>query len=545
LDLNGNIIDVNISTEKIYGYNREELIGLNYLKLSAYPTDLLPLLRERLKNAGVGILLKPEEFQIYRKDGSIAWVISFISLIKVADSSIIQAILLDITELKQIEAQLKEKIKIEQIISKISSRFVSDTEIDSAIFSSLRDMGSLYNATRAYILLYNNVSSLDFFAQVQCEDSEDIPKVDLKYIDPLKFPWIRMQFRKLGYIFIEDILNLPKIANQTKNELGKFKIKSLLAFPLNIKNGNRGFIVFDNIKENLKCDPNNLSSIQTCAEIIANALDRKWSNETLRGSHQLLGGILSSLTEMICLIDKELNIIWVNNATKNIMGRDLSGKKCYEVFMHQNKPCTNCIGLKTFLDGSIHESEQKLIDIDKNIYYWWTTSNSAALDIEGEPELVILIFRDITKRKEVELSLETSEKKLKSLNEILAQQVEERTKELKTSEESYKKILNDLDVGFYKGEFKGKMLMHNQTVNKILGIEFTKSLVGTSSTDFFSDPNTRNEYYKKLLTDGRIQNFIAELIIPSGEKIWVRVNSHLIRDEDGNPKEVEGTIIKM
>ena len=392
LDLNGNIIEVNRSTEKIFDYNIEELIGLNYLKLSVYPTDLLPLLRERLKNAGYGIPLKPGEFQIYKRDGSTAWVMSFISLIKTTDSSIIQAILLDMTEQKQIEVMLKEKIKIEQIISKISSRFVSDTEIDSAIFSSLRDMGSLYNATRAYILLFNDVSSLDFFAQVQCDNSDQIPKINLKYIDPLKYPWIRIQFEKLGYIFIENIRDLPKIADQTKNALVNLKIKSLLAFPLNIKGENRGFIVFDNIYENLKWDPDNSSSIKTCAEIIANALDRKWSNETLKGSHQLLGGILSSLTEMICLIDTDLNIIWANNATKNIKGKDLSGKKCYEVFLHQNKPCENCIGLRTFLDGLIYENEYKLIDNDNIKQYWWVTSNSAALDLDGETELVILIF---------------------------------------------------------------------------------------------------------------------------------------------------------
>ncbi|MBY9003957.1 MAG: PAS domain S-box protein [Candidatus Lokiarchaeota archaeon] len=545
LDLKGNIIEVNSSTEKIYGYKKEELLGVNYLEFSVYSSEILPFLRERLKNANDGVPLEPEEFQFYKKDGSIAWVISFLSTIKKTDSIIIQAILIDITERKQIETQLKEIIKTEQIISTISSRFVSDTEIDSAIFSSLKDMGLLYNATRAYILLYNDISSLDFFAQVQCDDSVEVPKIGLKYIDPSKFPWIRMQFLNLGYIFIENTHDLPEIADQTKNELEKLKIKSLLAFPLNIKKGNRGFIVFDSIKEKLKWDPDNSISIKTCAEIIANALDRKWSNETLKGSHQLLDGILSSLTEMICLIDREMNIIWVNNAAKNIRGNNLLGKKCYEVFLNNNKPCENCIGRRTFMDGFIHENESKLIDTDKNVQYWWATSNSAALDIDGETELVILIFRDITKRKEIELNLETSEKKLKSLNEILVQKVEERTRELKISEEKYKKMLYALDIGFYKGEFKGKLLFHNQTVNKILGINFTKSLVGSSTSQFFSDPNTLKDYYKELLTNGRIHNFIAEILLPTGKTIRVQLNSHLIRDENGIPKEVEGTIIKI
>jgi len=545
LDLNGNIIEVNPATEKVYGYAKEELIGTSFLKISVNPLKIFPVLKERLKNAGDGFPLKLEEFQIYKKDRSVASVMAFISLIKTADSSIYQVIILDISDRKKIETLLREKFRVEKTISTISSRFVSDSEIDSAIFSSLKDMGSLYNATRACILIYNDVSSLDFFAQVQCDNSEKIPKIDLENIDPSKYPWIRKQFEELGYIFIENIKNLPKIADQTKGQLEILKIKSLLAYPLNIKNENIGFIVFDNIKENLKWDPDNSSSLQTCAEIITNALDRKWSKETLKGSHQLLGGIISSLTEMICLIDRDLNIIWVNNAAKNILGKDLAGKKCYEVFLNQNIPCENCIGQKTFLDGLIHENESYVINIDNSKQYWWSTSNSAALDLDGRPEMVILIVRDVTKRKEIELNLEASQKKLKSLNDHLLQEVEERTRELKLSEEKYKKMVNDLDVAFYKGEFKGKLLMHNQTFNKILGIEPTKSLIGTSTIQFFSDPNNRDEYYKELLTNGSIHNFIAEILIPSGEKIRIQLNAHLIRDKDGNPKEIEGTAIKI
>jgi len=544
-DLNGKIIQVNASTEKIYGYTKEELIGTSFLEYSVNHTKVLSFLVERLKNAGDGIPLKLEEFQIYKKDRSIAWVMSFISLIKTGNSSMYYVIILDISDRKKIESLLRERIRTEKTISTISSRFVSDTELDSAIFSSLKDMGSLYNATRAYILIYNDVSILDFFAQVQCDDSEKVAEIDLKYIDPSKFPWIRKQFEEFGYIFIENTKNLPEIADQTKGQLIMLKIKSLLAYPLNIKDENIGFIVFDNVKENLKWDPNDSSSLQTCAEIIVNALDRKWAKETLKGSHQLLGGIISSLTEMICLVDRDLNLIWVNNAAKNILGKDFSGKKCHEVLLNQNEPCENCIGLKTFSDGLIHENEFHVINIDNSKQYWWTTSNSAALDLDGRPEIVVLIFRDVTKRKEIELNLEASQKKLKALNDHLLQEVEERTRELKLSEEKYKKMLNDLDVAFYKGEFKGKLLMHNQTFNKILGIEPTKSLIGTSTIQFFSDPNTRDEYYKKLLTNGNIHNFIAEILIPSGEKIRIQLNSHLIRDKDGNPKEIEGTAIKI
>ena len=38
----------------------------------------------------------------------------------------------------------------------------------------------------------------------------------------------------------------------------------------------------------------------------------------------------------------------------------------------------------------------------------------------------------------------------------------------------YQNMINDLDVGFYKGEFKGKLLMHNFALNKIIGIDPSK-----------------------------------------------------------------------
>jgi len=145
----------------------------------------------------------------------------------------------------------------------------------------------------------------------------------------------------------------------------------------------------------------------------------------------------------------------------------------------------------------------------------------------------------------MEETLIQSEKNLKLLNKTLIQKVEERTKELRESKKNYKKILNDLDVGFYKGEYKGKLLMHNAALNKILDIDEDISLVGTQSSKFLADPDDHERYYRELLGDGYIKNFITQLKIPNGRIITVQLNSHLIRDSNGKPLEVEGTVIKV
>jgi len=106
-------------------------------------------------------------------------------------------------------------------------------------------------------------------------------------------------------------------------------------------------------------------------------------------------------------------------------------------------------------------------------------------------------------------------------------------------------MLNDLDVGFYKGEFKEKLLMHNAAVNKILGLSESLSLVGSKSSQFFVNANDQKKYYKNLLEKDYVRNFSSQIKTPDGNIINIQLNSHLIRDDKGNPKEVESTVIKL
>lgn len=545
LKLNGTIFDVNHATEVQFGYKKDDLLNKNYLKLAVYPSNLIPSFKSRFSRLLEGKPIKPIEFEIFKKDGSKSWINTQISLIKVGEEQFIQAFLIDITESKNFEQKIKRKLENEKFISTISSKLIGNIDIDKAISESLLDMGILIGATRAYILLFNEKDSLEFYIQEWCAEEIEPQMINLTNIDYKKFPWSSKQSREQNFIYIKDVSELPEEAIVTKRELEKLKINSLLVFPIKIKNELYGFMGFDNIERVSKWEEEDFYLLQTTSEIISNALERKWSEETLKGSHQLLAGIISSLTDTIYLVDNDLNIIWVNNVAKQTFGMQLTGKKCYTVLMQRGKPCKECMALKTFLDGKIHEKEKEYVDIIGNKMVCWTTSSAAGLNLEGETELAIVIMRDITARTLTEDSLIQSEISLKLLNETLVQKFEEKTRELKESEENYKRMLNDLDLGFYKGEFKEKLLMHNAAFNRILGLSESKSLVGSKTSQFFVNASDQKKYYKDLLEKGYVRNFISQIKTPDGKLINVQLNSHLIRDDKGNPKEVEGTVIKL
>jgi PAS domain S-box-containing protein len=398
LKLDGTIVDFNYTTKQLFGYKKEELIGKNYLSLTVYSSELREMLKERLDALLNGQNLSPAEFQIYKKNSDKVWIRSRMSIIKFGNETLIQAFISDITHQKRVENIIKKKLEIESLISTISSKFVGNVNIDEAISFSLIEMGKLIAANRAYILLYNEDKTLEFFTQEWCLEG-----IEPQYINPIiinveKYPWCRKQYQENGFIFIENVSNLETEARNTKKLLENLKITSMLIFPLNIKNELSGFIGFDNFHKIKRWTKEDFFLFKTSSEIIGNALDRKWSEETLRGSEQLLAGIISSLTELISLIDKEFNIIWVNNATKSMFGADIVNEKCFKVFSNRNKPCKFCIAERTFDDSKIHETEKEFIGKDKKDIKCWCTSSPAALNLDGQTELAILMFREINNK---------------------------------------------------------------------------------------------------------------------------------------------------
>ncbi len=544
-DFKGVIIDCNKASEQQFGYLKKDVYGKRYLDLGIYSPNLIPIFKEKISQLTQGESLKPIECKITKKDGTKSWINNQLSFINIGGENLIQNFIMDITERKNFEKKIQRKLENEKFISTISSRLIRTVDIDRAVSNSLLEMGTFIGATRAYILLFNEEDSLEFYIQEWCVEGTDPQLINLTTISKNRFPWIFDLGSENEMIIVKNLSEIPKEATKTKEELEKLNIKSLLAFPITINKESYGYIGFDNINSISEWEESDFDIFKTTSEIIGNALERKWAEETLKGSHQLLAGIISSLTEVIFLVDNHFNVVWFNNVAKQLFGSRITGQKCYTVFSHRGKPCSECIVVDMFKDGKIHEKEKIYLDINGKKRNYWCTSSVAGFNIEGERELAILILRDITENKKMEESLIESEKSLMLLNKSLMKKIEERTKELRRSEEMYKKILNDLDVGFYKGEFKGNLLMHNSAFNKILGYDASISLIGSESSQFANKLNEQNKYYEELLENGYITNFEIQIKNGKGEIISVHLNSHLIRDHEGNPKEVEGTVVKI
>ncbi len=118
------------------------------------------------------------------------------------------------------------------------------------------------------------------------------------------------------------------------------------------------------------------------------------------------------------------------------------------------------------------------------------------------------------------------------------QQTEQKLKE---SEEKYRNMINNLDIGFFKVSFDGIYLDHNPAHNRILGIDPFKNLTGSKSIYFWQNPKDRQNYLKELTKNGFIKDFVVYVKKKSDEQIILQANAHLIKNSNGEMIAIEGT----
>ena len=122
--------------------------------------------------------------------------------------------------------------------------------------------------------------------------------------------------------------------------------------------------------------------------------------------------MLSAINDHMCMMDSDLNIIWANNVFIDQFGQDVVGKKCYQVYHNRSEPCEPypCIALKAFQDGKVHEHETTVLDKNSKKVHFHCTANVALKDENGNPEAVLEISQDISRKKELENQMRQAQK---------------------------------------------------------------------------------------------------------------------------------------
>ncbi len=125
IDSKGIIVECNPTTELIFGYKKEELLGNKFHEISVIHPDYLSTIINLFQRFIKGEYIHRIDLEMYKKDQSLIWVNLQASLIRIEDNYYVQALLTDITKRKQAEFLFNEEITKLKELDKIRKNLIS------------------------------------------------------------------------------------------------------------------------------------------------------------------------------------------------------------------------------------------------------------------------------------------------------------------------------------------------------------------------------------------------------------------------------------
>ena len=287
----------------------------------------------------------------------------------------------------------------------------------------------------------------------------------------------------------------------------------------------------------------NFRGKETIISVARDITERKVIEQELKESEEKWRALSENSPAHIMLCDREHKILFINRTVPDLSKEEVIGTPAYNYIPQKERQ------LAIDYRDSVWETGEPITYTTK---YKTKKGDTRYFDVWHSPvfqngKITALVSQhmDITEHKKAEEALEKSEQKYKHLSNELEKKVIERTKELKESEQKFRKMISELDVGYFNIGMDGKLIFHNSAFNKIGGYNVSENFIGKIGKDFWVNPIEFKHYMEQILKNGSIENFIARVKKKNGEGIFIELNSHLVRDMNGNPTNIEGTFIDV
>jgi PAS domain S-box-containing protein len=140
---------------------------------------------------------------------------------------------------------------------------------------------------------------------------------------------------------------------------------------------------------------------------------------------------------------------------------------------------------------------------------WYTAGD----DVGG----VIIFSEDITKRKNTEEAL-------------------------RVSEEKYRRILENLQDGYFRGNERGIVTMANRKAARMFGYDSPDELIGMPVVSMYHRAGDRDTIIHMLEGSGEVTDYAVEGVRKDGTTFWCSLSAQTIRDDVGRVRGTEGIV---
>ena len=200
----------------------------------------------------------------------------------------------EIEERKRAEEALQYRAKFENLVSAISTNFMSLSadEVDSGINHVLKRIGEFAGVDRSYVFQFDNKGTKMDNTHEWCAKGIEPHIQKLKGLLVDGFPWATGKLKRLETLYIPRVADLPPEASPEKKECQSKGVQSLVNVPMVSRGSIVGFLGFDSVRAEKSWAEEDMALLKTVGGIIVNTLERKRAEEEIRHlSRQLIGAM--------------------------------------------------------------------------------------------------------------------------------------------------------------------------------------------------------------------------------------------------------------
>ncbi|MDP3563877.1 MAG: PAS domain S-box protein [Methanoregula sp.] len=274
----------------------------------------------------------------------------------------------------------------------------------------------------------------------------------------------------------------------------------------------------------------------TGEEMRAQFEELRMNEEALRESERKLQGIVRGSPIPQFVIDKNHRVISWNHALEEYSGiraADILGTTDpWMAFYNKKRP----VLADLIIDNSLDKIDE-----------WYAGKYARSRYVEGGFEATDFfphmgetgkwLFFTASAIRDSEGSIIGAVETLEDVTDIKQQE-----EALRTSEEKYRTILEDMQDTYYRSDKAGNLIMISPSGVSLLGYDSVEEMLGRSiAATFYYDPLQRDRFLDAIARDGFVTNLETLLKRKDGSMITVSTNSHKYFDRNGTFLGVEGT----
>lgn len=195
----------------------------------------------------------------------------------------------DITQRKQAQAALAQRLEFEKLVSQIATEFItlSTDQIDAEINDALRRIGRFMRVDRANIFLFSSDGQvLERTHTWRSDARRPIAGYDAIPVD--RVPWVAARLRRRQLIHIPRLPDLPPEAALERKIMEDTGIRSAVMTPMASGSELYGFFGIATAHEERSWSDDDLAVLTLAGQIFLNAIVRKRAEQATRRAEQRL-----------------------------------------------------------------------------------------------------------------------------------------------------------------------------------------------------------------------------------------------------------------